>query len=120
MMIHVDDDDNNDKKKKNYNNNNIYQHCNHLNVIVFTDESDGGVQPETEQQPVYQDSQTQTQQSGFSAQDHRSEDSIFHKLTGLVSYKNFKMVFCSFGDAIIDMTYYYGWTPTMELEDQFF
>ncbi|KAK4320932.1 hypothetical protein Pmani_008248 [Petrolisthes manimaculis] len=84
-------------------------------------ENDSGMQP-CVPQPIKEsvDSHSQTDFNGLHARDFALNDDTFHKLTGLISYNNFAMVFATFGDEVENMNYYYGWKPKMDLEDQFF
>lgn len=94
-----------------------------VGATVEIEESENIPEVQTEElelPKLFTDSQTQTDRKPFTARDFSLTDRLFHKLTGLVSYSNFSMVLSTFGDDIEGMNYYYGWTPTMQLEDQFF
>ncbi|KAK4325867.1 hypothetical protein Pmani_003571 [Petrolisthes manimaculis] len=84
-------------------------------------ENDSGMQtclPQPIKESV--DSHSQTDYNALHARDFALNDDTFYKLTGLISYNNFAMVFATFGDEVEYMNYYYRWKPKMELEDQFF
>ena len=66
-------------------------------------------QPPTQQLPAHQ---------LFSAK--RTSDYYIHFYTGLETYKKFAMVLVTLGLAAHHLRYYYGITPRLSIEDQFF
>lgn len=65
-----------------------------------------------------QSTQTATNTAMFTA--NKFSDSEIHHYTGLETYEKFQMVLQTLGPAENHLSYFYGFKPTLSVEDQFF